>query len=129
MAAAAHTALHRHFLQGPPAPHGNQIAAYPTGPHPEHAAWQPFSEEDTALATATWKRGKVTGPDGIAHEALTAMMGDDRWRQRLQYLNDFLYRGTLPPQVAAGITVLLPKTLGPPLEWGDTRPITLSSPC
>ena len=55
------------------------------------------------------------------------MMGDDRWRQRLQYLNDFLYRGTLPPQVAAGITVLLPKTLGPPLEWGDTRPITLSS--
>ena len=94
----------------------------------KHTTWQPFSESDLLLATATWKRGKATGPDGIAHEALTAMMGDDSWKQRMQYLlNDFLYRGALPPQVAAGVTVLLPKTPGSPAGWGDTRPITLSS--
>ena len=90
-------------------------------------AWKAVSRA-RKLATATWKRGKATGPDGIAHEALTAMMGDDSWKQRMQYLlNDFLYRGALPPQVAAGVTVLLPKTPGSPAGWGDTRPITLSS--
>ena len=31
----------------------------------------------------------------------------------------------LPPAVQEGVTVLLPKTVGAPQTWGDTRPITL----
>ena len=37
------------------------------------------------------------------------------WESRIRYMLDhFPYRGTLPPPVLAGITVLLPKTTGPP---------------
>ncbi|CAE7456901.1 unnamed protein product [Symbiodinium sp. CCMP2592] len=86
----------------------------------KHAPWQPFTEGELQLATATWVWGKSTGPDGVALEALQAMLQYPRWAGRLQFLlNDFLFRG--------GVTVLLPKTVGVPDNWGDTRPITLSS--
>ena len=72
--------------------------------------------------------GKSTGPDGISLEALQAMMQNESWESRIRYmLDDFLYKGTLPPPVLAGVTVLLPKTAGPRQACGDTRPITLSS--
>ena len=63
--------------------------------------------------------GKSTGPDGISLEALQAMMQDESWESRIRYmLDDFLYKGTLPPPVLAGVTVLLPKTAGPRQAWG-----------
>ena len=56
------------------------------------------------------------------------MMQDESWETRIRYmLDDFLYKGALPPPVLAGVTVLLPKTVAPPQAWGNTRPITLSS--
>ena len=88
--------------------------------------WRPFTEEELRLATATWHRGKATGPDGISLDALMTLLQDARWTDRLKYIfNDFLYRGSLPPAVQEGVTVLLPKTVGAPQTWGDTRPITL----
>ncbi|OLQ01001.1 hypothetical protein AK812_SmicGene16314 [Symbiodinium microadriaticum] len=41
-------------------------------------------------------------------------------------LSDMLYVGKIPSGIEEGITVLLPK-IPSPLEWGETRPITLSS--
>ena len=81
--------------------------------------WRPFTEEELRLATATWHRGKATGPDGISLEALMTLLQDVRWTDRLRYIfNDFLDRGSLPPAVQEGVTVLLPKTVGAPQTWG-----------
>ena len=47
------------------------------------------------------------------------LLQDVRWTDRLRYIfNDFLYRGSLPPAVQEGVTVLLPKTVGAHQTWG-----------
>ena len=89
--------------------------------------WKPFEEEELVAAMATWGRRKATGVDGTSLEALRAMQQDRVWGERLLYLyNDVLYTGKLHGKMGEGVTILLPKvTL--PTEWGQTRPITLSS--
>ena len=94
----------------------------------KHTPWRPFTHDDLQLATRTWQNNKATGPDGVTHEILRLLLQEEHWRTRLlPLLNDFLYRGELPPAVQQGATILLPKTQGDPPTWGDTRPITLSS--
>ncbi|CAE7798805.1 YCF1, partial [Symbiodinium necroappetens] len=89
--------------------------------------WRPFSEAEMRITMAKWKRHKATGTDGIALEALQLLFEDARWRPRIaELINDSLYKGELPPWVAEGASVLLPKT-AVPKGWSDTRPITLSS--
>ena len=52
---------------------------------------------------------------------------DLAWGERIrEMLSDMLYVGKIPSGIEEGITVLLPK-IPSPLEWGETRPITLSS--
>ncbi|CAE7737428.1 pol [Symbiodinium sp. CCMP2592] len=70
------------------------------------ASWHPFTEEELTTVRKRWK---------------------NVWRNQLLYiLNDFFYVGNLPNSVERGITVLLAKKPSPS-DWGDTRPITLSS--
>ena len=77
--------------------------------------WRPFTELDLTRATCTWKKGKATGPDAVTHELLWTLMQEPRWTTRLLHMmNDFLYKGAIPQQVQAGVTILLPKTLA----WG-----------
>ncbi|CAE7458351.1 unnamed protein product [Symbiodinium natans] len=93
----------------------------------KHTPWRPFTESELRMATATWQPRKSTGPDLISHEALQQMLTTKTWTQSLQeIMDDILYMGQIPPEIAEGITVLLPKT-AQPSTWGNTRPITLSS--
>ena len=94
----------------------------------KHQPWRPFTGDELQLATRTWKNGKAAGPDGVTHEILRLIMQQEVWAGRvLHMLNDFLYKGELPPPVLQGATILLLKTQGDPTTWSDTRPITLSS--
>ena len=89
--------------------------------------WSPFDEGELLAAMTTWGRRKATGVDEVSLEALGALQQDDTWRGRLLYLfNDVLYTGKLYGDMGVGITILLPKVTVPE-EWGQTRPITLSS--
>ena len=94
----------------------------------KHTQWRPFTGDELQLATRTWQRNKATGPDAITHELLQQLIQVPAWGTRIVHmLNDFLYKGELPAPVQQGMTILLPKTVGDPTTWGDTRPITLSS--
>ena len=74
-----------------------------------------------------WKNGKSCGLDAISHEALKILLDNDYWRGKLRELfSDMLYVGKLQEAVERGITVLLAKGQAPK-DWGETRPITLSS--
>ncbi|CAE7690139.1 unnamed protein product [Symbiodinium sp. CCMP2592] len=88
--------------------------------------WQPFHIAELQIAAQRWGSNKSTGPDGISHEAAKALLAHKAWGGFITYvMNDMLY--TAPkPSTDRGITVLLPK-VPTPLEWTDTRPITLSS--
>eukprot|EP00439_Symbiodinium_sp_Y106_P058038 s2522_g8.t1 len=90
-------------------------------------AWRPFTQAELQQTSHTWANNKSTGPDGISHEAARALLAHPVWGERLLYvLNDLLYTANIPSPIDRGITVLLPK-VSAPLEWGETRPITLSS--
>ena len=89
--------------------------------------WNPFCLEELNEATFKWGRRKATGADEVSLEALQALLQDEVWSHRLLYLfNDVLYTGKLHGNMGEGITILLPKEATPE-EWGQTRPITLSS--
>ncbi|CAE7690154.1 pol [Symbiodinium sp. CCMP2592] len=89
--------------------------------------WRPFQLAELQLAAQRWGSNKSTGPDGISHEATKALLYHDKWGGTIAYvLNDMLYTARVPEAIDRGITVLLPK-VPTPLEWTDTRPITLSS--
>ncbi|CAE6973291.1 unnamed protein product [Symbiodinium sp. CCMP2592] len=80
----------------------------------KHHTWRPFGEEELLEATATWHRGKSTGPDGISLEALKVLLQDPEWSTRLTYLfNDFLYRGARELRVAINdILTTIPQSNG-----------------
>ena len=89
--------------------------------------WRPFSKEELILSTQTWAKGKSTGPDGISYEALRLLLQHHCWEATLlEEFNDALYKGRSPPNTKKSITVLLPRARQPS-DWGQTRPITLSS--
>ena len=89
--------------------------------------WRPFSLEEVRLSTMAWSSGKSTGPDGISYEALRTLLQQRQWEATiLEEFNDALYKGRVPANTKKSITILLPKTRQPS-EWGETRPITLSS--
>ena len=89
--------------------------------------WRPFTDDELDGTAEKWGRRKATGTDGVALEALMAMKKHAGWRGRLRWiLDDLLYTGILRGRVGEGITVLLCK-VHTPQEWGDTRPITLST--
>ena len=93
----------------------------------KHKTWAPFSHEELQRTSNSWAHNRSTGPDGISHEAAKALLADIQWGGKLAYLlNDMFYTAHIPESIDRGITVLLPK-IPCPLEWGDTRPITLSS--
>ncbi|CAE7547148.1 unnamed protein product [Symbiodinium natans] len=93
----------------------------------KHTRWEPFNLDELNAATAKWGRRKATGVDQVSLEALQAMLQDAVWAERLLYLyNDILYTGKLYCNMGEGVTILLPKETQPD-EWGQTRPITLSS--
>ena len=93
----------------------------------KHTPWRPFTDEELESTSAAWGRRKATGTDSVALEALQALKQHEAWRGRVRWLlDDFLYTGILRGRVGDGVTVLLPK-VHTPLEWGDTRPITLST--
>ncbi|CAE7573272.1 pol [Symbiodinium sp. CCMP2592] len=93
----------------------------------KHTPWQPFHITELQLASKRWGSYKSTGPDGISHEAAKALLAHDGWGGTITYvMNDMLYTANVPETIDRGITVLLPK-VPTPLEWTDTRPITLSS--
>ena len=93
----------------------------------KNTAWQPFTMEDLYAIRLKWKNGKSCGPDQVSHEALKAMLPHPVWGERLRELfNDMLYTARIADSIEAGVTVLLAK-ITQPTEWGDTRPITLSS--
>ena len=90
----------------------------------KYVKWRPFSEAEMRITMAKRQNHKTTGPDGIALEARKVI---DTWRPILaELLNDSLHRGCLPRWATEGASVLLPKCLQP-LNWSDTRPITISS--
>ena len=89
--------------------------------------WRAFTMHELCVTSHGWERNKSTGPDGVSHEAARALLGDVAWGERIrEMLSDMLYTHKIPGGIEKGITVLLPK-IPSPLEWGDTRPITLSS--
>ena len=89
--------------------------------------WRPFEIAEMQEVTLKWEPRKATGPDGISHEAIRHLLTHPTWSVTLKdLLDDALYMGKFPSNIADGITVLLPKKLQPE-EWSDTRPITLSS--
>ena len=89
--------------------------------------WRPFTTEELTQCTTAWAGGKSTGPDGISYEALRVMGMHDRWEPRLrEEFNDALYKGRCSPLTKKSATILLPKE-AQPADWGQTRPITLSS--
>ena len=89
--------------------------------------WRPFEPGEVAVAVSRWAKNKSCGPDGISHEAITAMLQHPQWESIiLSELNDMLYKGAIHSSVGKGLTVLLPK-IAEPQQWGDCRPITLSS--
>ena len=93
----------------------------------KHTPWQPFTHAELLLTSHKWGNNKSTGPDGISHEAARALLADPAWGGRIAYLlNDMFYTAKVPEAIDKGVTVLLPK-VPHPLQWGDTRPITLSS--
>ena len=93
----------------------------------KHTAWRPFTMEDLYAIRLKWKNGKSCGPDQVSHEALKAILPHPTWRERLrEVFNDMLYTARIEDSIEAGATVLLAKVTQPG-DWGDTRPITLSS--
>ena len=93
----------------------------------KNTAWKPFTMDDLYAIRLKWKNGKSCGPDQVSHEALKAMLPHPIWGERLRELfNDMLYTARIADSIEAGVTVLLAK-ITQPVEWGDTRPITLSS--
>ena len=89
--------------------------------------WRPFSHEELMLCTNAWSGGKCTGPDGVSYEALRAMVLLERWEPRIrEEFSDPLYLGRCSQLIKKSVTILLPKERQP-REWGQTRPITLSS--
>ena len=89
--------------------------------------WRPFSPGEVSIAVSRWSKNKSCGPDGISHEAVQAMLQHPQWESIiLSELNDMLYKGAIHSTVGKGLTVLLPK-ISEPTQWGDCRPITLSS--
>ena len=89
--------------------------------------WRPFTSEELAKCTIAWAGGKSTGPDGISYEALRVMGMHDRWEPRIrEEFNDALYKGRCSHLIKKSATILLPKE-AQPTDWGQTRPITLSS--
>ena len=93
----------------------------------KRTAWKPFKMEDLYAVRLKWKNGKSCGPDMVSHEGLKAMLPHPVWGERLRELfNDMLYTARVAENIEASVTVLLAKVTQP-TEWGDTRPITLSS--
>ena len=93
----------------------------------KNTPWKPFTMEDLYAIRLKWKNGKSCGPDMVSHEALKAMLPHPVWGERLRELfNDMLYTARITENMEASVTVLLAKVTQP-TEWGDTRPITLSS--
>ena len=93
----------------------------------KNTRWRPFSREELLACAAAWSGGKSTGPDGISYEALKQMGMHEKWASRIrEEFNDALYKGRCSPLTKKSITILLPKERQP-TEWGQTRPITLSS--
>ncbi|CAE7546588.1 unnamed protein product, partial [Symbiodinium necroappetens] len=93
----------------------------------KHVPWEPFTAQELAATSHKWARNKSTGPDGVSHEAARTLLEDVAWGERIrEMLSDMLYVGKIPSGIEEGITVLLPK-IPSPLEWGEIRPITLSS--
>ena len=93
----------------------------------KRTAWKPFKMEDLYAIRLKWKNGKSCGPDMVSHEGLKAMLPHPVWGERLRELfNDMLYTARIAENIEASVTVLLAKVTQP-AEWGDTRPITLSS--
>ncbi|CAE7721169.1 unnamed protein product [Symbiodinium sp. CCMP2592] len=87
--------------------------------------WHPFQRQELEHTLATWAKNKSTGPDGISHEAAKALLADPYWGDKILYtLNAIFYVAKVSESVDRDITVLLPK-IPQPLQWGDTRPITL----
>ena len=84
----------------------------PTRPSQQHASSSGGGPLLTMTSALQPPHGRLGKPQG--HEALKAFLHDAQWGERLRYmLNDFLYRGELPPGAGGG-HVLLPKTLGAP---------------
>ena len=93
----------------------------------KHQPWKPFTQDELEATSEKWGKCKATGMDGVALEALRELKQHQNWRGKLQWmLDDFLYTGQLRGEVGRGVTVLLRK-VRTPQEWGDTRPITLST--
>ena len=89
--------------------------------------WRPFTPGEVNAAVARWAKNKSCGQDGISHEAMQAMLQHPQWEHIiLSELHDMLYKGVIHSSVGKGLTVLLPK-ISEPTQWGDCRPITLSS--
>ncbi|CAE7719870.1 unnamed protein product [Symbiodinium necroappetens] len=96
-----------------------------TNKHAEHGGILEQLQEANREVHA--RLDKLERGDGISHEAAKALLADIQWGGKLAYLlNDMFYTAHIPESIDRGITVLLPK-IPCPLEWGDTRPITLSS--
>ena len=93
----------------------------------KHSPWQPFRDDELRAVRKRWKNGKSCGLDAISREALKILLDNDYWQGKLRELfSDMLYVGKLQEAVERGITVLLAKGQAPK-DWGETRPITLSS--
>ena len=86
-----------------------------------------FSHDELQSIRKRWKNNKSCGPDSISHEALKVLGGTEQWSAKLLYiLNDMLYVAKIPEAIERGVTILLAKKSAP-ADWGDTRPIALSS--
>ncbi|CAE7549785.1 jockey\pol [Symbiodinium natans] len=86
-----------------------------------------FSMEEVHSVMAKWKSGRAAGPDGITYEALRIILKDDAWGAFvLEELNEFLKLGFTTSDLYSTSTFMLAKKREP-REWGDLRPITLSS--
>ena len=85
-----------------------------------------FTAGGLAMISASWKKGKSTGPDEVSYEAMRGILSEgEHWMDKMADMySDALYKGYLPNASDSVTTLLARKTL--PQSWGDTRPITLS---
>ena len=90
--------------------------------------WRPFELDELQALRKRWKNGKACGLDMISHEALKALASDEGWQQKFigPLQRHAVHFCRIPESAERGITILLAK-VAKVNDWGDMRPITLSS--
>ena len=115
-----HQALHAHYQEIFSS--GELVQCRSSAPPPA----KDITEEELDFALAQGHKGKSVGHDGVSHELLMAIAQLPQGkRQLLDWFNQILHGGQIPPDWLESLMVLLPKTRSPK-QAKDTRPISMT---